>query len=177
MCSATATSLAKQTSPALRAGLWLPSVGVDLPSGTGYLYYIDWAGRDRDTFAIAGKKAGTHVQSTFREDIPSWLDEGIATYMEGCDSDQPTTIQPSSLGQLGTPATSRFRTLGRLILWRICLTAPSSRSLEVAATKNCSATTPRSGPWPCCWLIKRALIGMALNKCFKTPPTVDSEER
>ena len=53
-------------------------------NGTGYLYYIDWAGRDRDTFAIAVHE-GWHqyVQSTFREDIPSWLDEGIATYMEG----------------------------------------------------------------------------------------------
>ena len=53
-------------------------------NGTGYLYYIDWAGRDRDTFAIAVHE-GWHqyVQSTFREDIPSWLDEGVATYMEG----------------------------------------------------------------------------------------------
>ena len=53
-------------------------------NGTGYLYYIDWAGRDRDTFAIAVHE-GWHqyVQSTFQEDIPSWLDEGVATYMEG----------------------------------------------------------------------------------------------
>lgn len=53
-------------------------------NGTGYLYYIDWAGRDRDTFAIAVHE-GWHqyVQSTFQESIPSWLDEGVATYMEG----------------------------------------------------------------------------------------------
>ena len=146
-------------------------------NGTGYLYYIDWAGRDRDTFAIAVHE-GWHqyVQSTFREDIPSWLDEGIATYMEGCDSDRPTTIQPFGLGTTGNAGGDSEIPHAQVdsFLWRICWTAPSSRSSEVAATKNCSATTPRSGPWPCCLLIRTGLIEMALNKCCKTPPTVDS---
>jgi hypothetical protein len=52
--------------------------------GTSVLYYIDWAGRDRDTFAIAAHE-GWHqyTQSTFRNPLPIWLEEGIATYMEG----------------------------------------------------------------------------------------------
>jgi hypothetical protein len=52
--------------------------------GTSVLYYIDWAGRDKDTFAIAAHE-GWHqyTQQTFRHPLPVWLEEGIATYMEG----------------------------------------------------------------------------------------------
>jgi hypothetical protein len=52
--------------------------------GTSVLYYIDWSGRDRDTFAIAAHE-GWHqyTQTCFRNPLPIWLEEGIATYMEG----------------------------------------------------------------------------------------------
>ena len=47
--------------------------------GTAVLYYI---GR-RDTFAIAAHE-GWHqyTQSTFKHSLPTWLEEGVATYME-----------------------------------------------------------------------------------------------
>ncbi|MCP3904694.1 MAG: DUF1570 domain-containing protein [Planctomycetes bacterium] len=52
--------------------------------GTSVLYYIDWSGRDRDTFAITAHE-GWHqyTQTCFRNPLPIWLEEGIATYMEG----------------------------------------------------------------------------------------------
>ena len=52
--------------------------------GVSVLYYIDWNEGDRDTFAIAAHE-GWHqyTQSTFRNPLPVWLEEGIATYMEG----------------------------------------------------------------------------------------------
>ncbi|MDY7110452.1 MAG: hypothetical protein SYC29_17620 [Planctomycetota bacterium] len=52
--------------------------------GIAVLYYIDHNGRYRDTFAIAAHE-GWHqyTQSTFRQPLPIWLEEGIATYMEG----------------------------------------------------------------------------------------------
>lgn len=53
--------------------------------GTSVLYYIDrtW-GYPRDTFAIAAHE-GWHqyTQQTFRHQLPVWLEEGVATYMEG----------------------------------------------------------------------------------------------
>jgi hypothetical protein len=53
--------------------------------GTAVLYYIDYRRPPRDTFAIAAHE-GWHqyTQSTFRNPLPIWLEEGIATYMEGC---------------------------------------------------------------------------------------------
>lgn len=52
--------------------------------GISVLYYIDWHRYDRDTLAIAAHE-GWHqyTQSTFRHPLPVWLEEGIATYMEG----------------------------------------------------------------------------------------------
>jgi len=52
--------------------------------GISVLYYIDWGGRDRDTLAIAAHE-GWHqyTQNTFRDALPLWLEEGIATWMEG----------------------------------------------------------------------------------------------
>jgi hypothetical protein len=52
--------------------------------GVAVLYYIDWRGRFRDTFAIAAHE-GWHqyTQRTFRQSLPVWLEEGVATYMEG----------------------------------------------------------------------------------------------
>ena len=51
--------------------------------GTSVLYYIDFYGT-RDTFAIAAHE-GWHqyTQEVFRHQLPIWLEEGVATYMEG----------------------------------------------------------------------------------------------
>lgn len=56
--------------------------------GTAVLYYIDRRGRTRDTFAIAAHE-GWHqyTQKTFRHQLPIWLEEGVATYMEGYRTD------------------------------------------------------------------------------------------
>lgn len=52
--------------------------------GTSVLYYIDRWGYPSDTFAIAAHE-GWHqyTQQTFKQQLPIWLEEGIATYMEG----------------------------------------------------------------------------------------------
>lgn len=52
--------------------------------GIAILYYIDYGPFPRDTFAIASHE-GWHqyTQQTFRHQLPIWLEEGIATYMEG----------------------------------------------------------------------------------------------
>lgn len=52
--------------------------------GTSVLYYIDRYGYPRDTFAIAAHE-GWHqyTQQTFKHQLPIWLEEGLATYMEG----------------------------------------------------------------------------------------------
>ncbi len=54
--------------------------------GVAVLYYIDHprSRSSRDTYAIAAHE-GWHqyTQSTFRQSLPIWLEEGIATYMEG----------------------------------------------------------------------------------------------
>jgi len=52
--------------------------------GIAVLYYIDWSGRSQDTFAIAAHE-GWHqyTQRMLRHPLPIWLEEGIATYMEG----------------------------------------------------------------------------------------------
>jgi len=53
--------------------------------GISVLYFIDYrAGNPHDTLAIAAHE-GWHqyTQKTFRHQLPVWLEEGIATYMEG----------------------------------------------------------------------------------------------
>ncbi len=52
--------------------------------GISVLYYIDYRGYSRDTLAIAAHE-GWHqfTQTTFRHPLPVWLEEGIASYMEG----------------------------------------------------------------------------------------------
>ena len=52
--------------------------------GRSVLYYIDRHGRTTDTFAIVAHE-GWHqyAQSTLLHQLPVWLEEGIATYMEG----------------------------------------------------------------------------------------------
>ena len=65
--------------------------------GIAVLYYIDNNGRYRDTFAIAAHE-GWHqyTQSTFRQPLPIWLEEGIATYMEGHRwGEEAPTFEPS----------------------------------------------------------------------------------
>ncbi len=56
--------------------------------GTSVLYYIDRYGYSRDTFAIAAHE-GWHqyTQQTFKHQLPIWLEEGMATYMEGYRQD------------------------------------------------------------------------------------------
>lgn len=60
--------------------------------GKAVLFYIG----PRDTFAIAAHE-GWHqyTQSTFREALPIWLEEGLATYMEGFrwDRDDPRVVR------------------------------------------------------------------------------------
>lgn len=66
--------------------------------GTSVLYYIDRFGYTRDTFAIAAHE-GWHqyTQQTFRHQLPVWLEEGVATYMEGyrVNREGVTEFQPS----------------------------------------------------------------------------------
>ncbi len=52
--------------------------------GRSVLYYIDRHGRTTDTFAIVAHE-GWHqyAQSALLHQLPVWLEEGIATYMEG----------------------------------------------------------------------------------------------
>jgi hypothetical protein len=53
--------------------------------GISVLYYIDfWSGFPRDTLAIAAHE-GWHqyTQQTFKHQLPIWLEEGVATFMEG----------------------------------------------------------------------------------------------
>ncbi|MBG80070.1 MAG: hypothetical protein CMJ39_05075 [Phycisphaerae bacterium] len=53
-------------------------------NGIAVLYDIDGYGWHRDTLAL-GSHEGWHqyVQVTFKDQLPTWLDEGIATTMEG----------------------------------------------------------------------------------------------
>ena len=66
--------------------------------GTSVLYYIDRYGYPRDTFAIAAHE-GWHqyTQQTFKHQLPIWLEEGVATFMEGYrpDSDQLPEFNPT----------------------------------------------------------------------------------
>ncbi len=63
--------------------------------GTAVLYYIDYwrSRRHHDTLAIAAHE-GWHqyTQSTFKNNLPVWLEEGIATYMEGFRNRRGMTI-------------------------------------------------------------------------------------
>lgn len=65
--------------------------------GIAILYYIDYGRRPRDTFAITAHE-GWHqyTQRTFRNYLPIWLEEGIATYMEGVriGADGVPTFEP-----------------------------------------------------------------------------------
>ena len=63
--------------------------------GTSVLYYIDRWGYPRDTFAIAAHE-GWHqyTQQTFKHQLPIWLEEGVATYMEGYIYDPQSQSDP-----------------------------------------------------------------------------------
>ncbi len=52
--------------------------------GVALLYFIDYYDRPRDTFAIAAHE-GWHqyTQTTFEHQMPVWIEEGVAAYMEG----------------------------------------------------------------------------------------------
>ena len=79
--------------------------------GRSVLYYIDRHGRTRDTFAILAHE-GWHqyAQTTFRRQLPVWLEEGIATYMEGylTDADGRVEFRPWANRE-------RYRTLRRAV--------------------------------------------------------------
>jgi len=53
-------------------------------NGTAVLYYLDRRGRSRATLRIAAHE-GWHqyAESIFKVCLPTWLDEGIGTWMEG----------------------------------------------------------------------------------------------
>jgi hypothetical protein len=62
--------------------------------GTAVLYYIDiWRSRNHDTLAIAAHE-GWHqyTQKTFKNTLPVWMEEGIAAYMEGFETNRGLTI-------------------------------------------------------------------------------------
>ncbi|MBT4529935.1 MAG: DUF1570 domain-containing protein [Phycisphaerae bacterium] len=61
----------------------LESGGITI-DGTAVLYHLDRRGRSRVTFRIAAHE-GWHqyAEKIFIEPIPTWLDEGIGTWMEG----------------------------------------------------------------------------------------------
>jgi hypothetical protein len=63
--------------------------------GTSVLYYIDRWGYPRDTLAIAAHE-GWHqyTQQTFKHQLPIWLEEGVATYMEGYRVDPEDNSRP-----------------------------------------------------------------------------------
>ncbi len=52
--------------------------------GTGVLYHLDKRGRSRVTLRIAAHE-GWHqyAEAVFKDCLPTWLDEGIGTWMEG----------------------------------------------------------------------------------------------
>lgn len=64
-------------------------------NGIAVLYDIDGYGWHRDTLAL-GSHEGWHqyVQSTFKDQLPAWLDEGIATTMEGFSWRRGITFRP-----------------------------------------------------------------------------------
>lgn len=63
--------------------------------GTSVLYYIDRWGYPRDTLAIAAHE-GWHqyTQQTFKHQLPIWLEEGVATYMEGYRIEPDDSTRP-----------------------------------------------------------------------------------
>ena len=69
-----------------RGGFTIRSVAV--------LYDIDPPGRCRDTLALAAHEAWHQVtQRIFKDQLPEWLEEGLATRMEGLQIDA-TGVQP-----------------------------------------------------------------------------------
>lgn len=61
----------------------LESGGITI-DGTAVLYHLDRRGRSRVTLRIAAHE-GWHqyAETTFKASLPTWLDEGIGTWMEG----------------------------------------------------------------------------------------------
>jgi hypothetical protein len=63
--------------------------------GTAVLFYIDYwrSQKHHDTLAIAAHE-GWHqyTQGTFKDSLPVWLEEGVATYMEGFRARRGLTI-------------------------------------------------------------------------------------
>lgn len=66
-------------------------------NGIAVLYDIDGYGWHRDTLAL-GSHEGWHqyVQTTFKDQLPAWLDEAIATTMEGFSWRRGIQFRPNS---------------------------------------------------------------------------------
>jgi hypothetical protein len=101
--------------------------------GTSVLYYLDWGGRDHDTLAIAAHE-GWHqyTQVAFRNALPIWLEEGIATYMEGYSfplSDRFPEFRPAQNNERQSALAVAIRR-DRLIPLRELLDAPPQSFLE-----------------------------------------------
>lgn len=62
--------------------------------GRSVLYYIDSNGRTKDTFAIVAHE-GWHqyAQTMLHRQLPTWLEEGIATFMEGYIQNEEGAIE------------------------------------------------------------------------------------
>jgi hypothetical protein len=64
--------------------------------GVSVLYDIDPPGRCRDTLALAAHEAWHQVtQRVFKDQLPEWLEEGLATRMEGLDI-TATGVRPNA---------------------------------------------------------------------------------
>ena len=104
-------------------------------NGMTLLYDLDWGGRTRDTFAITAHE-GWHqyTQTVFRNRLPVWLEEGIATWMEGhrmSGDDDPEFLPYRN--------SERWRTLRRAMYrrdWMIPLDELLSRSPQEFLTDS-----------------------------------------
>ena len=98
--------------------------------GTSVLYYIDRWGFPRDTFAIAAHE-GWHQysQQTFKHQLPIWLEEGVATYMEGYRMNRQTGVpdfQPAANFERRQTLVEAFRTHHLIPLDDLLTRAPQS---------------------------------------------------
>ena len=92
----------------------------------------------------------------------------------GCDSDRPTTIQPFGLGTTGNAGgDADSARSGRLIPLEDLLDRPVQSFI---GSRREGLLGYYAQVWALALLLadQKGLIGMALNKCSKTPPTVDS---
>ena len=77
-------NLSRQLLPQYAPLLEMIERGGFATNGIAILFFIDWGSQSKDTMTIAAHE-GWHqyMQATFECPLPAWLDEGIATYLEG----------------------------------------------------------------------------------------------